>query len=296
MPFRHGACAGAIERLLLSRHEKPAKPQLFVLGLPRSGTTLVYQYIVHRLEVSYFTNGVGGYPSAPCLATRIQHKIHGNYSSDFASHYGKVKGPVAPREAGDFWGRFFSLDEYVNYESLSREQVDTLRRTIACIENIFDNVPFVNKNVKHLLRINTLRRIFPDCRFLLVERDRADVALSLLRGRYETLEHPEEWLSARPPDYEELRRLPVIEQVARQLESLHEKIEMDISELGGKNFLRVSYEDFCDRPECLIELLESSVGNIGKRNSAMERFEQSKRKIRNEEEQALVRMIENQVA
>ena len=292
-PFELRSYADAAERLLLLGYDEPSMPQLFIIGLPRSGTTLVYQYIVHRLAVSYFTNGVGKLPKAPCLTTFWQRMIYGDYSSDFKSHYGKVMGPVAPREAGAFWARFFDVDDYVSFDSLSIIKVRTLQKTIACVECIFGGAPFVNKNVKHLLRIDAIRGIFRQSHFLVVERDRIDVALSLLRGKYEMLGDPKQWLSARPPDYDALKNLSPPEQVMWQLVSLNAKMETDISYLGSKNVMRLKYETFCDQPEQVIEMLGSSFAKTRTRNPAQEGFKRSKQGPRNNEEETLVRLVEN---
>jgi hypothetical protein len=48
----------AAERMFVSHSRPVSAPRLFILGLPRWGTTLVYQYIVHRLKVALLTNGV----------------------------------------------------------------------------------------------------------------------------------------------------------------------------------------------------------------------------------------------
>jgi len=280
-----------VERAMLSRHEGPVGPQLFILGLPRSGTTLIYQYVVHRLAVSYFSNGVGRYPRSPCFTTMVQRLCHGDYHSDFQSNYGKVSGPMAPREAGSFWGRFFDPDNYVEYPSLSAPQIRILRKSVACVQAIFGGAPFANKNVKHLLRIAALARLFPESRFLFVERDRVNVALSLLRGRFETLEDASEWLSARPTDYDSLKNLPVIEQIAGQLNSLDRRARADLSQLDPNRILRISYEAFCDRPECLTEKLDSSFDRLPRRNPPVEGYDPTPRQIRNDAEASLVDLI-----
>lgn len=293
LPFKAGAYAETVERLWLRRFDGPSKPPLFILGLPRSGTTLIYQYIVHRLRVSYFTNGVGRCPKAPCLTTLMQRKIYGDYSSDFTSHYGKVKGPVAPREAGGVWARYFGLEDYVDRGTVSEDKIRRLRRTIACVERIFGGAPFVNKNVKHLLRIGALRDVFPNCHFLIVERDRTEVALSLLRGRRQLSPDATEWLSARPPDYDALKRLPLVEQVTGQLASLHAKMEADIAKLGAGNVTRMHYDTFCDEPEHVIELLSPPFSELQRRNPARDRFERSRSLPHGQQEEALVRLLQD---
>src|SRR5262249_22455123 len=58
-----------LERVALWKTWRLERPVVFVLGLPRSGTTLVSQYLAHRFEVAYWTNGVGRHPRAPLVTT-----------------------------------------------------------------------------------------------------------------------------------------------------------------------------------------------------------------------------------
>ena len=255
MPLKLTSYTTIVERCLMKKRYQCTAPQLFIMGLPRSGTTLIYQYIVHRLHVAYFTNGVGRFPSAPCITTFLQHKVYGQYISDFQSNYGKVLGPVAPREAGGFWCRFFDIDNYMAFDDLSEHDVCILKNTIACVQHIFERKPFINKNVKHLLRIDALSKIFPNSQFLIVKRDIADVAISLLRGRYKNLSDPRQWWSVRPPDYEKLKNFPIVEQIFYQCISLKQKMEQDISNLPKKRIIRIHYKNFCDNPEDLIHIV-----------------------------------------
>ena len=264
------------------------------MGLPRSGTTLVYQYIVHRLQVSYFTNGAGYYYLSPCIVTFWQWKRYGSYISDFASEYGKVKGPTAPREAGSFWGRFFGFENYVVYESVKSKDVRTLRNTIACIQWVFGDLPFVNKNVKHLLRIDALSQIFPNAVFLIVERNLADVALSIHRARYRNLADPNKWWSVKPENYELLRHLSVPQQIAGQLISLQQRMTCDLEYINSQRIIRIQYETFCKNPEAIIDLLKSSLGYVGWRSKSVEQFAISRNVSTSEEENLLVNLLTKQ--
>ena len=106
-------------------------------------------------------------------------------------------------------------------------------------------------------------------------------------------EDPEEWLSARPPDYDALKNLSPPEQVVWQLVSLNAKMEADISNLGSTNVMRLNYETFCDQPELVIEMLRSSFAKTRTRNPAQEGFKRSKQGPRNNEEETLVRLVVN---
>lgn len=278
--------AALLERALLLRDLTPRQPQLFIVGLPRSGTTLIYQYIVHRLQVAYFTNGVGDNPRAPSVVTWYQSRRYGPYRSDFRSQYGKVQGPVAPREAGSFWGRFLGLHDYVRFGDVPPEHMRALRRTIAWVERIFGGAPFVNKNVKHLLRIDALAQIFPDSRFLVVEREARDVALSVLRAR-RSQPDPDAWWSVRPRNCSELLHLPVHEQVAHQLAALQRQLRADVSALPSSRVLAVRYETFCARPEAFIESVRPLLGGPGDRSDPMPSFPCSTNRPYTGEEEAL---------
>lgn len=278
-----------LERALLMLPFQSHQPQLFILGLPRSGTTLIYQYIVHCLDVAYFTNGVERARWYPCLMTAYQRWRYGDYRSDFKSRYGQVEGPVAPHEAGGVWGRFFDNEAYTRYDDLTPETIRLLRRTVFCVQGI--NRPFVNKNVKHLLRIDALAGVFPNAHFLVVERNLADVAVSVLRGRYKNHGNGAVWWSARPPNYEALKNLTPAEQVAGQVMALREKMELDLAALPER-VLRVGYEDFCRAPETLIEQLQEAIGPVETRNPPKISFALSVNRPETEEERRVVALVE----
>lgn len=283
---------GTLESALLRfAPERTPTPQLFILGLPRTGTTLVYQYVVHRLEVAYFTSGCGRYHRSPCLVTRIQRRLHGEYVSDFRSEYGKSEGPVAPREAGSVWARFFGYEAYVEPADVSHRDRETLRRTVHCVQRAFRGAPFVNKNVKHLLRIPALADVFPRARFLVVERDREDVALSVLRARHRQMADPGRWWSVRPPDYPRLREMDPVAQVAGQLESLGRKLDADLRELDPGRVLHCGYRAFCEDPEEVAREVREALARPEHRNPPVSGFPVARNEPRTDEERALVERV-----
>lgn len=288
-PFKYGRF---LESLYLRRNITSDKPQLFILGLPRSGTTLVYQYLVHRLNVAYFTNGVGQYPHAPICITAWQKRHYGHFESNFQSNYGKMDGPLSPREAGGFWGRFFDMEAYTSAQDVPPKAERTLKRTIAAIQHLYGNNAFVNKNVKHMLRLDPLQYIFPSSLFLVVERNLADVGLSVLHGRYAQLQDPRQWWSVRPPDYEQLKDLPIVEQVACQLLSLQQKMATDLRQIEPTRIFHVQYATFCQNPEYLINQLYHPLASPGYRNPTIASFIYSQKTPKTNEERQLVELLQ----
>jgi hypothetical protein len=268
---------------------------LFVLGLPRSGTTLVSQYLAHRLAVAYFTNGTGRRPAAPVLTTALERLRGGGYRSDFRSEYGKVRGLTAPREAGGVWARFFGYERYVRYEEVAPADVRMLRRLVAAVQLVSGGAPFMKKNVKHLLRVHALARIFPEARFLVVRRRLADVALSILRARAKLLDDASDWWSVRPPDYEALRHRRPAEQVAGQVVSLRGRMHSDLAELADARVLWLDYESFCREPESAIELVRDALGGVALRNQPVAAFDAVHHGPADPEELRLIEMLDERL-
>lgn len=285
----------AAERMFVSRSRPVSALRLFILGLPRWGTTLVYQYIVHRLKVAYLTNGVGRFPYAPCLTTWFQTRTHRRYRSDFASSFGKVRGAMAPREAGGFWGRYFDPDRYQSPGDIPAAAADELRRTVACIQRIHGGRPFVNKNVRHMQRLGALADIFGGAYFLVISRAPADVALSVLRARHRVQDDPSRWWSVRPPDeYEELRGLSPAGQVAGQLRSLGRRLDQDLGRLPEERVLRLEYKGFCATPDSVVDLLAPALGELQPSNPSVRGFDLVQHRPRNVEEEELLAMVEHE--
>jgi hypothetical protein len=254
-----------LERLALSVGWPLERPVVFLLGLPRSGTTLVSQYVVHRLEVAYWTNGVGHHPRAPIVTTFLERRGDA-YRSDFRSRYGKVEGARAPREAGAVWARFFDLERYTRFEDLRPGDAERLRNLVAATQRVFGRAPFVNKNVKHLLRIDALAKVFPESLFLVVRRRVQDTALSILRARLELAPDPSRWWSVRPPDWERLAGLPLEEQIAGQVLSLRRRLDLDLAALPRERVIELDYERFCREPDPALGPLRRALGAVGERN------------------------------
>ena len=280
---------GLIEDVNINFYHEVDSPQFFILGLPRTGTTLIYQYVVHRLNVAYFTNGVGKYSMSPSLVTLLQKKMYSPYISDFESSYGRVRGSMAPREAGGFWCRFFSIDNYEKYEEINNRKINTIRKTIFKIQNIFDDIPFVNKNVKHILRLSALAKVFPNSYFIVVWRDPIDIGLSLLKWRKDN--GVDKWFSVKPKNYEDFKNIHYLDQIANQVYELDKKLRSDIIKLNKERIFNIQYKEFCENPDLVVDFILKNTKNVSFRNKNVEKFNFRKKEAKTEEEKELVGKI-----
>ena len=217
---------------LMSMDRKLKYPTIFIIGPPRSGTTLLYQAIVHHFHVAYFPNIAVKFSEAPVLATRIGQKLFQPYRSDFTSAYGFVQGWMAPHEAGQIWNRWFPTEwkEGYNYTPagyFTGSVKHLIYQTVAGIEALFD-APFVNKNVKHSVRIQALKEIFPNALFLQIKRNPLDVAVSILCARRDLKKDMNEWLGVMPKEITQLKQKDYYEQIVGQIFFVEKNIEEDL--------------------------------------------------------------------
>jgi hypothetical protein len=203
------------------------------------------------------------------------------------SSYGRSSATLAPHEAGNVWPRYFPLDDYVFPENVSAATRRKVAHTAAIVERVSGRGPFMNKNVKHLLRLEALAQVFPNALFLVVERDSRSVGLSLYRGRIANTGSTRSWWSVRPPTFEKLRLLSPPAQIIGQVRGLQERLEADLRRIQGR-FLRVRYEEFCKDTTSLDSDLRRSSSLVVRQN-APGRFECPESSPRSAEEDEIVR-------
>lgn len=290
--FEHAVERRFRERIM-NRFDGDPGAQLFILGLPRSGTTLVYQYIVHRYHVAYFTNGVASHPYNPCQTTSRQHKQYPPYRSDFRSHYGHSEGTMAPNEAGSYWWRFFGEGRYTALSDMSADDIHDIQKTVATIQAVFDGALFVNKDVKHILRIDALARMFPRSHLLVIERNATDVALSILRGRKDLTGNYTSWTSAKPPEYDHLKDLPAAQQICGQVVGLSGRLQHDLDHVDPSRVHRIAYEQFCQCPERAMESVAEIFSGVGTKNPLVTEFPARSREPQGPIEKELADLVSN---
>ncbi len=162
----------------INNGKKVIKP-IFIVGAPRSGTTLLYYILCNHRDLSFFTRNLiraGVYRRGRILGyrkellARIQNLVH------------RDKYSVQPQEAPECWSNYLGMYHYLTEndftEEMIKEMVDHYLRVIAQVQTIFRRPRFVNKNPQHCTRVRILNRIFPDAKFIHIIRDGTAVACS----------------------------------------------------------------------------------------------------------------------
>lgn len=244
----------AMERRMLRSDRDLPYPPIFIIGVPRSGTTLLYQLITRSLEVAYLSNLMAEHYDHPCTISYCLSRLDGCTPPDnYKSSYGETAGWRAPSQGWQFWARWFPGDQgYVGRGEISSTSRREMRNTIGLIEKIYGR-PFVNKNLSLGVRLQPLNEAFPEALFIRIQRDRADNAQSLLKGRKEYTGDINNWISVKPSAYEMIKGKDPITQVCEQIYYLEDDINRDIRLIGEDRCLNLSYTELCQEPREVIE-------------------------------------------
>ncbi len=243
------------------------KPPLFIVGPPRSGTTLLYQLLIARFKLGYISNIAAFSPKAPLIGSKIANMIVTNKINNFSSKYGRTKGLNQPHEFGAFWRRWFPAGEneippyaYVPWES--KIDLRELRSEIVALTEFF-NAPMVFKIVENSFRLAPLSQIFPEALFLICKRNPLDIAQSILKMRVNRLGTKDKWIAVKPKEYERIKDYPYYLQISYQIYYTYKQIYEDADKIGVHRFLEVHYEDVCKDVHSELERIKRFVWDYG---------------------------------
>jgi hypothetical protein len=235
-----------LEMQVLSSQARKHEP-VFLIGAPRSGSTLLYKTFVDRYRVTYINNLASFFFRTICLGTKIAKRFGvGVPPQGYNFEYGAIDGWGAPNECGAFWYRWFpeGINVYVGSGALSEETQNEIRRQVYAASAIMDS-PMVFKNLYNSMRIAPLIECFPKASFIVCLRDPAQNALSLLRGRINQQNDKHNWWSLPPREGDKLLGSHYSRQVAGQVYYINRQVREDMQQFGTDRFVVVPYEEFC---------------------------------------------------
>ena len=252
--------SGALTPLeyLLERWVRPKdSPICFIIGPPRSGTTLLYELVVTRFRCGYFTNLSKRLFRVPVAATWLCRTAMRRRSGSFDSVYGELGGNAAPNEAGRVWSHWMPYAAPYNLDKPGLTPAH-MRRKMAAMCGIAGQ-PMVVKNIILQTDFPLLIESFPNAIFLYVERNWADNARSLVKAREDKSSMDETgWWSLRPPGWEEYAAADPVRQSCAQVMLSHKDILARLGETVREDkVMKVDYERLCAQPGAVLDEIEA---------------------------------------
>lgn len=255
---------GIFEKHAVKKHASQGTKYspVFVIGTPRSGSTVLYQLITHYLDMLYVNNFINLAREAPfigflfnqCLFNRKQH-------NSFNSKYGNTTkdGLIAPNE-GLFWYKWLPKDRHFVLESeLTEKQKQDFKDSFNAIMNKYRK-PLLIKNLSFSLRLKLIKELFPKAKIIYLKRDNIEAIQSVINAKisiYGKINN--NWWSLKPPNYKKLLELQPIEQVVKQIYYIEKQIYNDLKLFDKRNILEIHYDDLNDY-EKIIDQIKELVG------------------------------------
>ncbi|MCW2925343.1 MAG: hypothetical protein JWM98_2747 [Thermoleophilia bacterium] len=246
--------------------ELPARADrtpIFILGAPRSGTTLFYQLVVEGLDVGYLANA---HMVRPGDAANIERRVRpraDRQPSNWTSRHGDTSHSWDPTEAGNYWYRF--VDRFPNEITEADATPKRVRAVRAAIREFAEACggPVVFKNVFNSLRLPLLTAALPEARYIIVDRDTETNARSLLRGRLSNHDTLDRWWSAEPAGADALAGRSPAEQTVWQVEQMKAVARREVGRLDPSFTIEVTYDEVCADPRAALVRIRDWLAQTG---------------------------------
>jgi hypothetical protein len=250
---------GLKEHRLTKKYRVPGAPIIFIVGVPRSGTTLLYQMMASHLDIIYITNAIARYWLAPLWAFQRQDE---QTRFELRSHLGRGEGANAPHEFGWFWQYHAPMEGSHHRIGSELDAFDwkSIRAELEAIAG-WSGRPLV---IKSLLAVNYHIARFAQelggSTFIHIERDPRFTAQSLLEARRKRYGDDKIWWSIRPRDVDAWLDRDPIEQVAHQIGDVSRHIEEGLATLPPERWISLRYEKLVADPEQEMERVARFAG------------------------------------
>ena len=225
-------------------------PPVFIIGAPRSGSTLLLKLLVEKYKFAYINNFTSYFFKTPICGTLISNFFKLNdFQGNYQFNFGHINGMGAPNECGNFWYRWFpkGRDIYVPKGMINKLHRNEIRNTIGGISYI-SKMPMINKNLYNSMRIAPIFEAIPEAIFIVCRRDYTDNALALLKSRLKVHKDKNRWWSLPPKEINELLNKDYSEQVAGQVYYTYRQIDNDKKDFNDNKFIEIKYEELCNNP------------------------------------------------
>jgi hypothetical protein len=249
-----------------------AHGSVFIIGLPRSGTTLTYQIAAAGTDAGYINNLIARFWESPAYGVYLCRHLGLDRRISFASKHGSTVDVTDVTEFGYFWASLFGTKSNAALADIDPARIDwaRVRAKLLSINAAFGR-PCVHKQTLAGHVLPHLAAALDRRLFVYVRRDFLEVAVSLLRVRKARYGDLNAWFSLKPREYDRLRSLSPHEQVVAQLDLLHKDLEEQCRAAPAGSLWDVEYDDLCADPTGFLNGLVERAAAAGIRIGLTER-------------------------
>lgn len=233
-------------------------PPLFIIGLHRSGATLLTQVLINFREVGYVNNLTARFWKNPVVGLFLSRETL-DYSSpvSFHSKFGKTLLAHEPHEFSYFWHHHFLMEEMPPYEpEVAALSIDwnRFKSTIQAMAS-FEAKPFIFKASDVAYHLAKVSEILPEALFIKINRPLDQVAYSLYKTRMRYFGNDTNWVGSYPPNFIPDETVSGIASVCEQTVKLEKLNRLALSQIASKRVFEMSLQDLClSTPDILVSI------------------------------------------
>lgn len=226
--------------------DSSSTPILCISYVPRSGSSLLYQLLASTKTFNYISNFQSRFWLAPYLGGVLEKSLFDKFSLpvSFRSDYGVTSAPSEPAEFTYFWEYWLNLAESERHTLAPKDyrkiKINQLARELNALRAM-SRYPLLFKKEWLGMNAGFLLKYIPNIRFVHIERNSYDIAVSILKARKDVYGNRNTWWAAKPSNYCQVAQLDAYHQVAGQIHGIRNDIQKWMKMYPG-NFLTVQYE------------------------------------------------------
>jgi omega-hydroxy-beta-dihydromenaquinone-9 sulfotransferase len=241
---------------------------IFFIGMPRSGTTLMFEVFAAHPDLGWFSQYFPRFPRFPSVAllsriSDIHPRLRRRTERSDQPRRLLNRLRVGPTEAYAVWTQHCGskfLEDFLVDTRASTDERERLHATVSRVLR-YQGKPRFAAKITGPPRIGYLTSLFDDARFVHVIRDPRAVAQSLMRVRWwRDTSRLLAWRNVLPDDkFEMWERLGRSDVALAALEWLAviRTARREASQLASDRYREVRYEDFVSDPHATLDQLVS---------------------------------------
>lgn len=226
---------------------------IFILGVARSGTTILNRLFIAHKDTGYFENYSSRYYRQPYMFRFIP----------LLKKYQKLRYGIDRPEPSEGWvfDRYFRHLDYLDESMITDEMRKYYTKAIKYQLKAFNAKRFVNKNPRNCLRIKWINNLFPNSYFIVIRRDSKPIINSMYEQLKKWKNDPIEKnadLRYRDSGYghiiKKLGGNNDIEVCFNYYKKLKDSLDNDISIIKDRT-IEIQYENFVQDPKTWLKKL-----------------------------------------
>jgi len=225
---------------------------IFIVGAPRSGTTLLYDYIACHDALGWFSQHDyrNYFTKEHWEFLNLRRRLYGIFNWHYSTvNEDRLRTRIEiPDEFGIFWHRWFGTEGWVSEDDVNNSIIQNITQAIANLLERKNKKRFLTKSPVHSVRMGAIKKIFPDSFFINIIRDGRAVVSSMMRAVGTGTKRPSQYFGV-PLKNNDQMQYDLLERHARQWVEVNEEIQKTRINLDQNQYFEMKYEDFVEKPK-----------------------------------------------